>query len=82
MKEHRLSNNHPMLSMILALLLSTILVDTITVCGLLFGSTLFGTTHRTSYSDFLTAEEFPIIQYSNLRRHLHNQDYFMMSDLA
>lgn len=29
MKEHRLSNNHPMLSMILALLLSTILVDTI-----------------------------------------------------
>ena len=29
MKEHRLSNNHPMLSMILALLLSTIIVDTI-----------------------------------------------------
>ena len=29
MKEHRLSNKHPMLSMILALLLSTILVDTI-----------------------------------------------------
>jgi len=34
MKEHRLSNNHPMLSMILALLLSTILDISLAIAGL------------------------------------------------